>query len=511
MFIPDWVQVFDSSQYKRLKKCKEDNIPWEKTFQQSDSKSLSVDQGQFSTALRNAEILDHKAVQLPGSLVVLPYGVRLIEQFANIVNEEYQKNGLIEYRYPVVTPQSTFDPQQVFFNLEDKLLFIGTKGNFSKGTPRAALCPTGEAQIYSHWNKIVSSPQDLPIKMYQRTSYFRPNSSGKHSGNGVFRSMEAGDVFEFHTAYSKEEEATKSVVDYYRMLQSITRRCYVPTLWSVRPPWTNHHEVAEWSIGGDVPLPIGSTVQTATLYYQGTIFSKAYKVGYKVNGKMVYTHQVVGAITRRLLLAHLFLGMENGQFLIHPDLSPDQVRIVYKKGVESADHINDLTLFLKHHGIRCSIQKGTNSKESKRLRKINRLQGVPIEVFLLGKRSESDPFKIILRRSDTDEEAVLYKDTLGSLIDIIRPILSNIGISYQEKVQQFFLKQCISSSIDSLADVLEAKKVAVCPLTANKDTCLHIEKLCKGEVLGYTYAKESNPCVLTGNMVNTIAYISKRI
>jgi len=474
-----------------------------------------ADFGDFSTALKKAGVLDNRTVNLPGALVILPFGIRLVEQFCQIVRQLYVQHDLQEYDYPFIVPLESFEPVRSIFPLDNRLLHIGTDIDFQAQKPRATLCPTGEEVIYSHWEKIVRSPSDLPIKMYRRARFFRPASSGKRSGRSVFRPMEAGDVFEFHCCYATSQERDRTLPHYLDMLRKISEAMHVPTLWSTRPSWTNHHQIAEWAIGGDVPLPSGATVQTACLYNQGQIFSKAYGIGFKQKGEFNYTHHVTGAITRRLLLAHLMLGMDSsGALFIHPDIAPDQVAVVFQRGIqEDAVAVEDFISTLQRSGIRTRFTQVESRNALNKERHNNRQQGIPLEVVLQGRRHPKDTFKLILTRADTWEEAIFYCcDDLKLVLPLVQPILHNVGVSYYERVRRFFVSQCQQvSTTQTLRDAIAARYVGICPIVANEAVAVEIGSWGHGEILGYACGREMQKCALTGELTDVVAFVSPRI
>ncbi|WP_446026164.1 aminoacyl--tRNA ligase-related protein [Bacillus sp. N6] len=468
-------------------------------------------QGEFSSALKKANILDNKAVNLPGNLVLLPYGVKLIKLFSKYIEAAFEKYNMQEYSYPVTAPLDIFEAEKNFFSLQNKLLYIASDSELEQSTPRGVLCPTGEATIYTHWSKEVKNISDLPIKMYRRTSYFRPFSSGKHAGRGVFRSLEAGDVFEFHSCFSEKSQALLTIEEYFKMLREISNQLYVPTLWTIRPPWTNNESLFEWSIGGDVPLPTGNTVQTTTLYNQGEVFSRAYNITFKNANKQYYTQQVTGCVTRRLILAHLMLGIDvEGNLFIHPDLSPTQISIIFKK----YNVVNDHPIYKFKDIVSAKYRVESVFTDDKKTilknRKKNKIQGVPLEIFIQDKRHSTDKYKIILTRSDTLEEAILYVDCMEDVLNSISPVIKQIGTTFEQKMDKFYKNQLLElNNIEQINS--EKNKVKIFPLLFNKECCLKVESLFKGEILGFTEMDSEENCILTGEKTSYKAIFSRRI
>ncbi len=468
-------------------------------------------QGKFSAALKRANILDNKAVDLPGNLVILPYGMKLIKLFSKHIETAFEQYGLQEHSYPLTAPIDSFEAEKKIFNLKDKILYIANDSELESGSPRGVLCPTGEATIYTHWSKEITTSSDLPITLYQKTNYFRPFSSGKHTGKGIFRALEAGDIFEFHSCFATKEQALFNLRKYYNMLCEISNKLHVPTLWTLRPPWTNNENLYEWSMGGDVPLPTGNTVQTATLYNQGDVFSKAYNITFKTDNKSHYTQQVTGCVTRRLILAHLMLGMDvEGNLFVHPDLSPTQVSIIFKKN--NNVHNSSISNFIHSVAVKYRVSSviSNDKKVIIKHKNQNLCQGVPLEIFIQDKRDSTDKYKIVFTRCDTFEKSEVYVDSLDGIIHIIPSIMQMIGITFKQKVDKFYKNQLLQ--VTTIEQLSSAKnKLKLFPLLFDKKCCLDIEKMCNGEILGFLETEDTGKCILTGKKTKYTAVLSRRI
>jgi prolyl-tRNA synthetase len=467
----------------------------------------------FSTALRHGGVLDIRGSGLPGTYVVLPFGVRLIERYAQLVREAYNRAGLEEYDYPCIAPVDNFTPARSILDMNNTLLHVGKDDDFARRRPVATLCPTGEEVIYPHWSRLIRKPADLPLRMYRRTRYYRPAPQGKHSGRSVFRSLEAADVFEFHCAYAGAGECADSVQALYQMLRQLVRLVQVPTLWSTRPPWGNHGELAELAIAGDVPLPTGATVQTACVYNQGQIFSRAYDIRVVESGRSWHPYHAVGCVTRRLLLAHLFLGLDTaGQLTIHPVLAPDQIIVLLQSGAE--DNEPAVERFVKLLRAQCLRARAMQvDRQTVNLtRRNNRLSGVPLEVLVQGRRHPEDRFKIVMTRGDTGEERMLLADQLDELVDQCEQVVKHVGWTYCDRAWRYFACRCRQApTLEVARDILQSRLVAICPLDAGADAVAEVASWKSGEILGFVHGPSCEQCALTNRPTRLLALLSPRV
>ena len=176
------------------------------------------------------------------------------------------------------------------------------------------------------------------------------------------------------------------------MASRLSQAVHLPVFWGTRPPWTNNAGVSDATVGGDVPLLSGSTIQVACVYLQGQRFSRVYGVGYHDERGYHYTHHVTGALTRRLVLMHLMLGMDtDGNLLIHPELAPVQVAITLAGGdAHEQAQAQALSARLAQQGIRCELLNLSSRASIGRTHLRWKRQGVPLRIYLQPRRRQDD-------------------------------------------------------------------------------------------------------------------------
>ncbi|SEF23493.1 Prolyl-tRNA synthetase [Amycolatopsis pretoriensis] len=466
------------------------------------------DLGDFTTSLLQADVLDTTAIDLPGATVTLPYGMRLLRRMEPILRSIYEQHGYEEYDYPLLVPAASLEPTRTLMPLRNSLVIAGDDNDWAAGRKRMVLTPTGEAAVYTHWARTVRSRTDLPIRGYRRTRYYRPARAGR----SVFRAIEALDVFEFQSCFAEEREAREGFADALKMSREVSTALHVPALWATRPPWTNNDAVSDLTVGADVPLPQGSTIQVGSVYQQGQRFSRAYGVAYRESGERINTWHVTGALTRRLLLMHLMLGMDSqGELLVHPDLAPVQIGLT----MSTADpaqraEARELTDLLAVRGVRCELQFPENRNRVSRLQRVWRRQGVPLRIYLQPARKPGERIKVVVVRADTRDEAVLLPGRLAGLAQGLVRALDEVGVGYLRRTLGFVARRCRPADRHTAKEVLADRAVAVFPLTAGR---LEVEEVASwglGEVLGLRRVAEPRPCVVTGKPTRAVAFVSAR-
>ncbi|MGF1430805.1 hypothetical protein [Kitasatospora sp. LaBMicrA B282] len=493
-------------------------LPWQPPHDGSTVRALadtalgdpSFDLGRFARWLREADVLDQDPIELPGATVTLPHGMRLIRRFDELAMRTYEQAGFEQYDYPMLVPDSVLTPTRRIMPLDGALVYAGDDEDWAAGRKRMVLTPTGEGAVYTHWAKLVRTRQDLPLLTYRRARYFRPARSGR----SVFRAIEAPDIFEFQACYADRAEAEQGLRTAVAMARTLAERMHVPVLWSRRPPWTNNEGVSETTIGGDVPLPHGGTLQVGCLYDQGQRFSRVYDVGFRDGAERHHTHHVTGALTRRLVLTHLMLGMDaDGELLVHPDLAPTQVALTLTtEDARDRAEAEQLVARLTEAGLRCELRIAPARGAAGRLHRRWRRQGVPLRVYLQPRRDPADRIRAVVVRADTREEAVLLPEHLADLAEPLVPAVAEVGHGYRRRAFGFAADQCHPAHDEAaVRKVLAQRAVALTPLAATKEAVVTVAGWGLGEVLGFRESASPAPCAVTGVPTTTLAYVSPRV
>ncbi|MDO0925008.1 hypothetical protein QQY24_06105 [Streptomyces sp. TG1A-8] len=465
------------------------------------------DLGLFGRRLKEAEVLDAGAIAAPGAMIMLPFGMGLIRRLDVLARDIYEAEGYREYDYPHLLPAPILDPtRQVLPGAP--LLYAGDDADWAAGHRKAVLSPTGEAAVYTHWAQTVRQRSDLPLHVYRRARYFRP----ARAGGSVFRSAESGDVYEFQSCFPDSGTAARGFTNAVTMARRLCSAMHVPALWSTRPPWTNNTSVANVTVGADTPLPHGSTVQVGCVYDQGTRFSRPYGIAHRDSRGRHFTHHVTGALTRRLVLTHLVLGMDaHGELLIHPDLAPVQVALTLAGGTgqDRAD-AEALVTALGQRNIRCELHVG-DRRETGRLHRRWRRQGVPLRVYLQPRRDADDAIRVVVVRADTREEAVFRPRLLPDLASVLPAALGEVGIGYLRRSLALAARRVRIADRATVRDVLATRSAAVVPLEPTEEAVDEVASWGQGEVLGLRRVTATAPCIHSGRPTDTVAYVSPRV
>lgn len=437
---------------------------------------LPVTMDSFSRALREAEILDVRAIKLPGAYVLLPFGVRLMQRYRALVRAALDSSGLEEHEYPSLIPPAALQATERVFPLAGRLLSVT-----HAGTERAVLAPTGEAAIYGHWARL--APDRFPIEMYRCATYFRPAQHGHRSGRSVFSAMETPDVFEFHCAYASLYEQQLALVRMFRTLTGLLARFRLPAMWSRRPGWTNHGVLFHSSYAADVPTPTLDTIFCGALYDQRQVLARAH--GVRAGSPPAPAWHLTGAVSRRLVLCHLLLGLNaDGTFLMHPDLCPEQVALVVPPDAEPlVAAARSIASMYDKIGFRTRLHLVPERQRRAVLERLAR-QATPLVITVRGEGA--DGLRMTLRRSDTGGRLELRDAPADLAVQAGVEAIGAVGHAYDRRVRTFAASRLArAEDLDSLRLILGDRRVGVLSVRPTPETTREIEGWGLGEVLGF--------------------------
>lgn len=461
--------------------------------------------GCLSNALRKQQYFDINGLDTSGAIVALPNGMSLLHRMHQIVRENYLSCGLEEYSYPVLIPYECIKPSEELMDLNGRVLKIAADSN----SRDFILTPSGESAIYSHWRKVIKHKDDLPLKMFQQTRYFRPRK-GKAAGFGIFSTQEAADVFELHCAYRNRSSAEHDRPLMLKTLSRILEQMQLPAVWSVRPLWENNSAVSECTFAADVLMPSNTTIQVGCLYTQAQRFSDKYRISYKDSLTKKLTFHLSGAVSRRLIYSHLFLGLrEDDTFLIHPNIAPIQVATIFVGENESEERLC-FEKSLSSLNIRHRIYSVASMNSGRALLKRLHSQSVPIILLYFLPNKVHKKSRIAIFRNDRREEADFFDlDQIGL---VVSKLLESIGQAYNCMAYSRIANHYrFAKTFSELRLELEKKQLIEVPLRAEASATAQITKLNRGEVLGFVSSDTTLPCCVTGQLTNIRAFISGRI
>jgi hypothetical protein len=458
----------------------------------------------FERMLQAGDVLDLRAIPVAGAQVALPAGAKMFRRYGELVRTAYESTGLSEYDYPLVGSIAMYGGIREMLGSKTALLYVGTDEDFAAGTPSAALSPSGEATVYHHWAQAIRTEADLPLGAFRQARYFRPAHRSRQAA--IFRPLEACDVYELHWAFAHQAEARDQLWTTFEMMAGVADRLGVPLLWSVRPPWTNNGVLSQATIAGDALLPHGQTVQLASLYDQGTRFSERFGIRYRDSDGHHPTHQVAAALTRRLVLAHLWLSApDSGGLLPHSSIAPIHVAVLMPAGEGQRAAAVESTLAAV--GLRTRVEV-VGSRQLRMAIGRWKDRGALATVILRQETEHHPPVATVVRGSDRST-VTIRNDRMEVAV---REAITTSDLAGRERASAHLRANlAIPAGPDEARMAVEAGAVAVVPCAPVQEAIIQLSRWGAGDVIGLRLDESGQRCVVTGHDTDYVALLARYV
>lgn len=156
-----------------------------------------------------------------GMYMYLPLGLRVLQKIINIIRQEMNKAGALEFLMPELTNADLWKESGRWYTMGPEMIRIKDRNGLEY-----ALAPTHEEAFTNAIRMIVTSYRDLPVNAYQINTKFRDEIRPRF---GVMRSKE----FIMKDAYSFDIDETGLERSYQTMRQTyrnIFKRCGLDTI-----------------------------------------------------------------------------------------------------------------------------------------------------------------------------------------------------------------------------------------------------------------------------------------
>ena len=457
-----------------------------------------VNYSTFLKLLKEARILDYN-YPVRGDIVWLPYGVKLMQLFKENIISLIEKEGYEGYDFPILM-QGTYLRQvsKKVSNFLDNVFWIKDKDLFIK--------PTGEYSIYPMFHRWIKTQKDLPLRIYQIGSFFRPIKNC----DKLFNLQERHYFFEGHVATKNEKECEEEFNKAKKINEDIFRLLAIPVLKSERPLSTNK-PVSKKTIGYDTLLSINKTLQVGAVYLQSDIYSKIFDIKFtdKDNQKK-YTHQITWGSSERLIFASLMSTIIKGELNIIPRIAPYQIVIIpiIKKG--KSKEINSFCEKLNKKIISSGFSSYIDYSEIPIGKKFHEwgIKGIPLRIDIGDKEIKEKKFSIYSKYLEVKETYSFNELSSSRINQFLNKIEENMIKTNEEN----FKKKI--KTIQSIKEIKEKQKdypVLKFPLDYDSSLVKKIEKDYSGEILGFEKNILEEKCIFTGKFTNYLAYFSRRI
>lgn len=446
------------------------------------------------------KIIIDKDYNCHGSYCWLPYGLKIRDLLFSELKQRVENENYNFVEFPHFIPTSLLEIQKKLFSFEDKVFYV-KKLTEKKVTKNVYLRPDGVTQASYFASNWIQHPNDLPLKIANIGPIFR--TSAKYplfSGMGAI-------MLEAYSFHSNKREALNEIDNNVDFAEKVLKCFFIPSLIVERSLGGNY-SISDLTIGYDVPLPFGKTLQACSIYWHGNKYTNIFDVNYELDETLHDVEMCSWGFLDKVLGIMLLLCSDEKGLLLPPNFAPFQVVIVSittkEVNYSVTEFVEDINSLLVNKGIRTLIDE-KKEKLRKRYEYYEKI-GVPVRIEIGTRELENK--QITVYRRDLDEKVTMNtKDFTENVNKIFDEINTNIWTNNSKDFHQRISHVNSLSSLKKENENNTVKAIGICDLRSCEES---INKIISGEILGKSMENVSSKCIVCGKE-GKIHYVSRRL
>lgn len=435
----------------------------------------------YNEVVEVAELTD-KRYPIKGMNVWRPYAWKLMLSIDDFTRKEMARTGHDEVLFPLFIPESLFQKEADQIKGFGSEVFWVEKAGGNVLEERWLARPTSETAMYSIFPLWIRSHADLPLRTFQIVNVFRYETKQTRA----FMRVREIHFFEDHSCFATYEDSEAHMKVDLEVVKNCLTRLALPFITCRRPDW-DKFPGAHYSLGCDVVMPSGRTLQCATVHQYKDNFSRAYQITYEAaDGSRRFVHQTTYGMSERLVGAVVGVHGDDRGLVLPPEVAPIQVVVVpiIFKGKEQTvlSKCGEIAKRLEAAGLRIHLDDRDKNAGEKYFHW--ELRGVPL-------RLEAGP-------RDLEKGQVTYARREGGkgsfpdrdLESEVRKLLNEIQSSLLERQREFQATQ-----MHRAKKIEEARKlggVVGLPICDRADCGHGVEEALDYKTLGVPLDEESD-------------------
>ncbi len=468
-----------------------------------------------------ADLVD-KRYPIKGMDVWRPYGWRAMKRIDALTHAEMERTGHDEVHFPLLIPEDLLekenrlvallkaareagvDPSELRMDEEPagfkkEVYWVKHAGENDLDVPMF-LRPTSETAMYTMFPLWVRSHADLPLKTYQIVNTFRYETKQTRS----FIRVREIHFFEAHTAHIDEEDATRQIEEDLEIVANIMNDLGLPYIASRRPVWDTFPG-AWYTIGIDVIMPNGRTLQVASCHHYRDQWAQAFDLTYEAEDRTTkHCHQTTYGMSERLLGAVVGMHGDDAGLIMPPSMAPIQVVLIpvaAHKTEAVMETIHEVNNRLKAIGIRTHV----DDRDIRPGQKYYdwEIKGVPLRLDI-GPRDVENGNAFAARRTGGKHPLPIsdIESSVRSELTEIQATLLKASEEHRASIVRFANNL---SELDSEGAIFE---VAFCGTDADAEV---LEKSSGLTLLGEALEPFAEPkqCIVSGEMTTTRQHLAR--
>ena len=462
----------------------------------------SKDFAQWYTDLITAsKLVGYSAIK--GETIFRPNGWAIWTQIQEELDRRYRKHGILNVAFPTFIKFSDFMKEKEHVEGFAPEVFLVTKKGQETLSDPYVVRPTSEVLFCDYFKKIVTSYNDLPVKVNQWCNVFRAEKNTRPF-------LRTTEFFwhELHTIHSSKaeavEQAKKMVDEYYDF---VTKVLLIPCLQGEKTVG-ERFAGAENTYTIEALMQDGQALQCGTSHYLGQTFAKTYDIQFtNKDNKLEYVYQTSTGASTRLIGAIIMSHSDDHGLKLPFGIAPTQIAILglfVHKEPKVTEVANKLAKTLSKYRVKVDLtDKSFGYKVAE-----SEVTGVPFSI-IVGPNDLKENKVTILRR-DTLTKEVCDLDKVENKIEQLIPIFQNN--LYQAAKKNLESKTIEVDNIDDFKKAIDKKKLVVAPWAGDEKDEKKIKQMfgatprcIKQELKDDTKLV----CFLTGKKAKYIVYFAR--
>jgi prolyl-tRNA synthetase len=447
--------------------------------------------------------LTDKRYPIKGMNVWTPYGWKVQQLIDGHMRRYFDETGHGEVCFPLLIPENEFTKEKDHIKGFDSEVFWVTHAGLNPLDVRLLLRPTSETAMYPMFQIWVRSHADLPLKIYQIVNVFRYETKQTRA----FIRVREIHFFESHTCHATFEDSEAQIREDMEIMEKLSKNLCLPYLLLKRTEW-DKFPGAFYTVGIDILLPSGRSLQIGSIHEYRDNFSKPYEIKYEdEKGEHKYVNQTTYGMSERLIGAIVAVHGDDKGVVMPPDVAPYQAVIVPIPAKGSVEEIHaeakKLSEELKTGNLRLHV-------DLRDIRPGNKFyewetKGVPLRLEI-GPRDIANKAVTAVRR-DTGEKVQLKREQLTKeVVSLLKKISTEMLIRAQAELDKNIV------DVDSLDNLPE--KMIRLGWCGTEECGREIEVKTGRSILGNNM-KEPEPrvtkCIICGKESDTAVYIARSL
>lgn len=425
--------------------------------------------------------LSDKRYPVKGLNIWPPYGWNLMRNVDGVIRKHFEDKEYKEVSFPTLIPESQFDKEAEHIKGFSNQVYWVTKGGDNELDEKLVLRPTSETAMYPIFSLWIRSHTDLPLRIFQIVNTFRYETKQTRT----FIRVREIHFVEGHTVHPSFESSEKQIADDIEIWRRIADEIALPYVIGKRPSW-DIFPGAFYSIGVDIFLPSGKSLQVATIHQYRDNFARPYEIAYTdEKGERSYGHQTTFGISERLVGAIVGIHGDEKGLILPPTVAPIQVIIVPIPGEGVNEYSESAFNDLKKAGFRVEIDRRNQYTPGWKYNHWEE-RGVPLRIEV-GKL-EAKEKTITLAYRTRGKQKIKREDLIESVNSALKDLLGTIKGRADKKMKGYITE--ISDLSDALGPM--PNMIYWC---GSKKCAEEIEKTGKSILSSYD---EEGTCIVCG-------------